>query len=86
MQFITLDFETYYDRELSLTKLTTEEYVRDDRFEIIGVGIKVNDEVTQFYSAPLDVLKEVLIDKYDWANSICIAHNAQFDASILTCK
>ncbi len=86
MQFITLDFETYYDKEFSLTKLTTEEYVRDDRFEIIGVGIKVNDEVTSFYSAPLDVLKEVLTEKYDWANSICIAHNAQFDAAILTWK
>lgn len=86
MQFITLDFETYYDSEFSLTKLTTEEYVRDDRFEIIGVGVKVNDEVTQFYSAPLDTLKSVLTEKYDWANSICIAHNAQFDAAILTWK
>ena len=33
MKILTIDFETYYDREYSLSKLTTEEYVRDDRFE-----------------------------------------------------
>jgi hypothetical protein len=33
---ITIDFETYYDREFSLSKITTEEYVRDRRFEVIG--------------------------------------------------
>jgi DNA polymerase len=84
MQFITLDFETYYDGEFSLSKMTTEEYIRDDRFEIIGVGIKVNDGATNFYSAPLDTLRQVLTENYDWANAICIAHNALFDAAILT--
>ena len=40
VNFITLDFETYYDRQYSLRKLTTEEYVRDERFEVIGLAIK----------------------------------------------
>jgi DNA polymerase len=40
---ITLDFETFYDKDFSLSKLTTEEYVRDPRFEVIGVAVKVND-------------------------------------------
>jgi hypothetical protein len=40
---ITIDFETYYDREFSLSKITTEEYVRDRRFEVIGVGVKVDE-------------------------------------------
>ena len=47
---ITVDFETYYDREFSLSKLTTEAYVRDDLFEVIGVAVKVNDEPTQWFS------------------------------------
>ena len=38
VNFITLDFETYYDRQYSLRKLTTEEYVRDERFEVIGLA------------------------------------------------
>jgi hypothetical protein len=40
---VTIDFETYYDKEYSLSKMTTEEYIRDDRFEVIGVAIKVDD-------------------------------------------
>ena len=33
---ITIDFETYYDKEYSLSKITTEEYVRHKQFEVIG--------------------------------------------------
>jgi DNA polymerase len=43
MDLITIDFETYYDKKFSLSKMTTEEYVRDPQFEVIGVGIKVNN-------------------------------------------
>jgi DNA polymerase len=44
MELITLDFETYYSREYSLSKITTEAYVRDPRFEVIGVGVKLNNQ------------------------------------------
>ena len=47
MNIITLDFETYYSREFSLTKLTTEEYVRSDLFQTIGVSVKENDLQTK---------------------------------------
>lgn len=50
MNLISLDFETYYDRDFSLSKMTTEEYIRDDRFEVIGVGVKVNDGETQWFT------------------------------------
>jgi hypothetical protein len=40
MDLITVDFETYYDRDFSLSKITTEEYVRSDLFEVIGVSVK----------------------------------------------
>ena len=44
MNLITIDFETYYDQRYSLTKISTEEYVRDNRFETIGFAYKINDE------------------------------------------
>ena len=82
MNVITIDFETYYDKEFSLSKITTEEYVRDPRFEIIGVGVKVNDEKTRFFSGEHELLRQQLL-RYDWDNSMVVAHNAMFDMSIL---
>jgi len=82
MNIITIDFETYYDKEFSLSKITTEEYVRDPRFEIIGVGVKVNDEKTRFFSGEHELLRQQLL-RYDWDNSMVVAHNAMFDMSIL---
>ena len=46
MNLITIDFETYYDKDFSLRKMTTESYIRDPRFEVIGVGVKVNNGAT----------------------------------------
>ena len=83
MNIITLDFETYYDREFSLSKITTEEYVRDDRFEVIGVAVKENDNETEWLSGTGEEVCGFL-RKYDWQNSFALAHNAMFDASILT--
>ena len=40
MSIITIDFETYYAKDFSLSKLTTEEYIRDKQFEVIGVAVK----------------------------------------------
>ena len=79
MAFVTLDFETYYSKDFSLTKLTTEEYINDPRFEVIGVGIKINDDETRWYSGNV---KEELA-KIDWANSAVLCHNMQFDGAIL---
>ena len=82
MSVITIDFETYYDRGFSLSKMTTEEYIRDELFEVIGFAVKVDGWRTEFFSGTKAYLKSCL-DKYDWANSIAVAHNAMFDMAIL---
>ena len=53
MDLITLDFETYYNKDYSLKKLTTEEYVRDPRFEVLGIAVKVNNRGTEWASGIL---------------------------------
>ena len=83
MKIITIDFETYYDRDFSLTKLTTEEYIRDERFQVIGVGVKQNDEKAVWFSGTREETKTFL-NTYDWSDTIAIAHNAMFDAAILS--
>ena len=83
MNIITLDFETYYSREFSLTKVTTEEYVRSDLFETIGVAVKENDNDAVWFSGTHDEISDFL-NGFDWTNSFALAHNAMFDAAILT--
>jgi len=82
---ITIDFETYYDREFSLSKMTTEEYVRDDNFEVIGVGIKVDDAETEWFSGTYSETMHFL-GKFKWSEAFVLAHNTMFDGAILTWK
>lgn len=83
MKIITIDFETYYDQDFSLSKITTEEYVRSPLFEVIGVAIKEDDNETLWFSGSGDRVCDFLAN-YDWSNSAVLAHNAMFDAAILT--
>ena len=83
MDLITLDFETYYDKDFSLTKMTTEEYIRDSRFEIVGVGVKVNNGPTEWASGTHAELAEYFAE-FDWASSMVLAHNTMFDGAILS--
>ena len=79
MAFVTLDFETYYAKDFSLTRMTTEEYVNDVRFQVIGVGIKIDDGETRWVT---ENIKEEL-NKIDWSESAVLCHNTQFDGAIL---
>ena len=79
---LTIDFETFYSQEFSLSKMTTEEYIRSPDFEVIGVAVQVNDGEPEWFSG--DALGTyAFLQRYDWANSIAIAHNAMFDGAIL---
>lgn len=80
MQLVTLDFETYYDPKFSLTKMTTMEYVRDERFKVWGVGIKVGDEDTEWYSE--DEAEDAIRD-IDWDDTALLCQNTPFDGYIL---
>jgi DNA polymerase len=82
MPVLTIDFETYYDTDFSLSKMTTEEYIRSPRFEVIGVSVKVESEPPRWFSGNLsDTYKWLL--RFPWATSIAVAHNAAFDMAIL---
>ena len=82
MQLVTLDFETYYDVGFSLSGLTTEEYIRDARFQVIGVAIKIDEAETYWVTGSHEVIQEAL-NKIDWKNSALLCHNTQFDGAIL---
>ena len=83
MNILTLDFETYYSQEFSLSKITNEEYVRSAEFEVVGVSVQVNDGEPEWFSGTMEETA-VFLRKFDWENSLALAHNAAFDSSILT--
>jgi len=83
MELITIDFETYYDKDISLKKLTTEEYIRHPEFEVIGMSIKVNDGETHWLSGDFNDLKEYVCRSYNWSECAVLAHNCMFDGAIL---
>jgi DNA polymerase len=78
---ITLDFETYFDTKVSLTKLTTMDYVRHEKFKVWGVGIKINDGPTEWYG---EDEAELAIQDIDWPEATVVCHNTPFDGYILT--
>ena len=82
MELITLDFETYYDRDYSLRKITTEAYVRDPRFEVIGVGVKLNNQQTEWASGTHEQIKQYL-KGFPWEKAMLLCHNTMFDGAIL---
>jgi DNA polymerase len=83
MALLTLDFETYYtDKDLGFKKQTTEEYIRDPRFEVIGVSVQVDDGEPVWFSGDRETLRKWL-KQFDWKNSAALAHNMLFDGAIL---
>jgi DNA polymerase len=78
---VTLDFETYYDTKVSLTKLTTMDYVRHEKFKVWGVGIKIDHDDTEWYG---EDEAEAAIHDIDWSEATVVCHNTPFDGYILT--
>lgn len=81
---VTLDFETYYDGEYSLSKMTTEEYIRDPRFEVIGVCVLLpHQQKPQWIDGGDKVqLHRQLHELVDWSQHAMLAHNTAFDGAI----
>jgi DNA polymerase len=82
MKIFCLDFETYYSQTFSLTKLTTEEYVRSPEFETIGVAVCEQGAGPQWFSGTKADTKKFL-DSFELDKHLVIAHNAMFDMAIL---
>lgn len=80
--FVTLDFETYYDRDFTLFKMATSEYVRDSKFEPLTCSIKIDDRTAFCYLGKEDIA--AALAKIDWSKATLLCHNTQFDGLILS--
>ena len=57
-RLVTLDFETYYSKDYGLKKYTTEAYIRDPQFEVIGVAVKVDNYPTDWFSGTKEEIND----------------------------
>ena len=83
MNLITIDFETYYAKDFGFKTHTTEEYVRDPKFEVIGVSVKLNNQPAEWASGTHEQLKQWLQKSFKWSDAFVLAHNTLFDGAIL---
>ena len=79
-RLVALDFETFWDADYTLSKLSTSEYVRDPRFEAQMVGLKIGASATRVVCGP-DIAAE--LRRIDWRTHSLLCHHAQFDGFIL---
>jgi hypothetical protein len=82
MRPVVLDFESFYDDEFTLSKMSTEAYIRDKRFEPHGAAIKWSpDTAARWYD---ERQLRYIFKTEDWSDTFLIAWHAQFDGLILT--
>lgn len=81
MNLFTLDWETYYDKEYSLSKLSTEDYVADPRFHCMLVTVKRNAEPTQWFSGTMRETRDWLL-QWEIHKGALLCQNTMFDQLI----
>lgn len=85
MDILTIDFETFFDKKakfnLGKGAMTTEEYVRDHRFQVHGASVRLPNgrcawlNYRQLYP---------FFNAVDWSKTAVLAHHAHFDGLILS--
>ena len=85
MKIVTLDFETYYssDYSLSLPEYNTSAYVRDKQFKVHCCAIKIGERPSVCHTG---VNVDKALARIDWSKTALLAHNTSFDGFILAEK
>ena len=82
MNVVTLDFETFWSQDHSLSKMLPSVYVMHPDTQIISCSVKVNDGASECFFGEGDVLHR--LSKIDWATSMALGHNMSgFDCMLL---
>jgi DNA polymerase family A len=81
LEIITADWETYYDKDYSLSKITTEAYIRDPRFEAIMLALRLPDGTKRVITGDRAQISHELA-AYDWSKYAILCHNTLFDGAI----
>jgi len=80
-KILTLDFETYFDANYTLTKMSNTEYIRHDLFKVHGVGIKFDYQRRVQWLTGEAIAQR--FSRFDWDDIQLLCHHTHFDALIL---
>lgn len=86
MKLLPFDIESFYCSKTgyTLSKMTAESYIRDERFELIGFSFAPLGQRPVWYTGTLEYLRSVA-QSIDWSDVFVIGHNmSMFDSLILT--
>lgn len=86
MKILVFDAESFYctKTKFSLSSMTSEEYIRDPRFEIIMFSIGWLGQPKRWYSGTIEYLRSILAP-LPWHEICVVGHNMSgFDSLILT--
>ncbi|KKL45999.1 hypothetical protein LCGC14_2349990, partial [marine sediment metagenome] len=86
---VVLDWETFFSKDYSLKKISTIEYIEDDRFEELGVAVLLGNQPSYCTFWP-DVAGELMWLQSQYGKNLerCTVswHNGRFDGTILASK
>jgi len=83
MQPVFLDFESYWDSNHTLSKMSPTEYIMHPETEIQSVSIKIGTEPAYVIFGE-ERIREHLLNDIDWTDVMVIGHNMSgFDSMIL---
>lgn len=85
-KILTIDFETFYDKDYTLSKLTTQQYVESPLFQIIGFAVSINGGEPRWHDgiSGNESIRQTLLDYgIEEKGTLVVAHNAMFDGAIL---
>lgn len=80
-RLVSIDFETYFDQNYTLKKMSTSEYVRDPQFKAQMMGIKIGNGKTRVIPHARIAAE---LRKINWSTHALLCHNTQFDGFILS--
>ena len=82
MQVATIDFETYWSQEHSVSKMSPMAYATHPDTELISVAIKIDQHPTDVFFGEANIKK--VLGKLDWSTKMIVGHNmSAFDAMFL---
>jgi hypothetical protein len=80
MSILTIDFETFYSTEYSLTRMSEIDYIRSPLFQTIMCTFKMDDGQTIARIGHKGVAEQFAT--YNWSTTCLCSHNMRFDGAI----